>query len=207
MERLFKIHASQCWKIMSNGKGGNLSVTCQTFLKEWYADDREQIHSKYIDKGNLKETDAIDFAAKVLGYGVAEKNELTIQNEYMVGTCDVETHDSIIDVKCPWNKKTFLDNTEELDTNYEWQGRVYMSLYQKDKFILFYGLMDTPEMDWVEEVIYEDLPESDRWLAYQVDRDAVLEDAITERVIKCREWLDNYDTFVKSKVGRINHLM
>lgn len=206
MEREFKIHASQAWKIMSNGKGAGLSETCKTFLKEWYANDNEQIHSKYLDKGNEKESDAIDFAASVLGYGLAKKNEVTRSDEYMVGTCDIDFPDCITDVKCPWNRKTFLDNIYGADPQYIWQGRVYMRLWNKDKFILFYALMNTPETDYTPEIVYEDAPESDRWIAYQFNRDKSLEDAIIERVNLCREWLEGYDKQVKETIGKINQL-
>ena len=48
--RIFKIHCSQIGKIMGASKpAGQLSVTCKTFLKEWYANEYEEIHSKYIE--------------------------------------------------------------------------------------------------------------------------------------------------------------
>jgi hypothetical protein len=79
--RIFKIHCSQIGKIMGASKpAGNLSVTCKTFLKEWYANEYEEIHSKYIDKGNQVENELIDFMAIQLGYGMAEKNTTTFLN-------------------------------------------------------------------------------------------------------------------------------
>ena len=114
MDKIFLIHASQCHKIMGNAKTTDannlgLSQTCITFLKEWYANDNEQIYSKEINKGIEKEDDCIDFAAKVLGYGVAEKNKVSVSDEFMAGTCDVDLSDVVIDTKCPYNRKTFLD--------------------------------------------------------------------------------------------------
>jgi hypothetical protein len=188
---------------MGNGKGSNLSQTCQTFLKEWYANDQEQIHSKYLDKGNYVEEDNIDFAARVLGYGLLEKNIESRSDDYFIGCCDVDT-DVIIDVKSPWNRKTFLDSIEELDPNYEWQLRGYMRLYNKPKSILFYGLQNTPpEVNYGNEVTYDHLEESDRWFAFEVLRDEAIEQLIIERVIKCREWLEEHDKFIKSKIGRV----
>lgn len=203
--RIFKIHCSQIGKIMGASKpAGNLSVTCKTFLKEWYANEYEEIHSKYIDKGNQVENDLIDFMAIQLGYGMAEKNTTTLHDEFMVGTCDVDFPDCVVDVKAPYNRKTLHDNVDGINSDYEWQLHGYMNLYNKPKAILFYGLMDTPETDWTPEVIYSDMPEQERWLAYSVTRNDELIQSIKDRVLMCRAWLEEYDILVKSKLGRIN---
>jgi len=203
--RTFKIHCSQIGKIMGNSKpAGQLSVTAKTFLKEWYANEYEEIHSKYIDKGNQVENDLIDFMAIQLGYGMATKNEITLHDEYMVGICDVNFPDCIVDVKAPYNRKTLHDNVDGINSDYEWQLMGYMNLYNKPKAILFYGLMDTPETDWTPEVIYSDMPDNERWLAYSINRNNELIQAIKDRVLMCRAWLEEYDILVKSKLGHIN---
>jgi hypothetical protein len=206
MDKLFKIHCSQIGKIMSNAKSkGDLSVTCQTFLKEWYANEREEIHSKYITKGNLVEIDLIDFMAEQLGLGMAEKNEITLHNEWMVGTCDVATKHMVIDVKASWNRKTLQDQAiSEIDKDYEWQGRGYMALWDKPEFIVFHGLMNTPEeANYDGEVIYDDMPPNERWIAYKIKRDVTIEQEIIARVIQCRAWLEEYDKKVKSRLGKV----
>ena len=65
---LFKIRCSAIGKIMANAKKeGERSAGCITYLKEWYAEqmfgDREEIRSKYMDKGNFCENEAIDICA------------------------------------------------------------------------------------------------------------------------------------------------
>lgn len=203
--RTFKIHCSQIGKIMGASKpAGQLSVTCKTFLKEWYANEFEEIHSKYIDKGNQVENELIDFMAIQLGYGMAEKNTITLHDEFMVGTCDVNFPDLVVDVKAPYNRKTLQDNVDGINSDYEWQLQGYMNLYDKPKAILFYGLMDTPETDWTMEVVYSDMPDQERWIAYSVIRNDELIQAIKDRVLMCRAWLEEYDILVKSKLGRIN---
>lgn len=205
MEKLFRIHASQCWKIMSKGrKPGELSETCKTFLKEWYAGDNEQIHSKYLDKGNEVENDNIDFMAEVLGFGMADKNTVALSDEFMVGTCDVDLPSCVVDVKSPWNNKTLQDNINGINPDYEWQLRCYCRLYRKPKAILFYGLQNTPETDFSAEVSFDHIPKNERWIAYQIERDETLENQIITSVLACREWLAEYDKLVKSKLGRIN---
>jgi len=204
----FKIHCSQIGKIMGNAKvKGELSAGCKTFLKEWYADEKEQIWSKYLQKGNMVEGDCIDFMASVLGFGIASKNQYEpIEDEWFIGQCDVILSNLIVDVKSVWNRKTLQEAIiDPLDSDYEWQGRGYMHLYNKENFILFYGLLDTPaECNYDNEVIYSDMPEVERWVAYQVSHQEELIQQIIDKVERCREWLVEYDALVKSKRGRVN---
>lgn len=201
--RIFKIRCSQIGKIMGNAKvKGELSQTCKTYLHEWYANDKEQIHSKYMDKGNEVENDLIDFMAEVLGYGLAEKNTVRLHENWIEGECDVNLPDCIVDVKASWNKTTLHKQVlEGMDSDYRWQLIGYCHLYRKPKGILFFGLMNTPETDWAPEVIFEDLPPNERWIAYEVIPTKEDFEAIYDRVIKCREYLTEYDMLIKSKLG------
>jgi hypothetical protein len=126
-------------------------------------------------------------------------------DDYFVGSCDVELTDTIVDVKASWSIKTLHSAiTDGINKDYEWQLRGYMHLYNKPKAVLFYGLMDTPaEANYGNEVTYSHLPESERWVAYQVLHDASLVDAIIERVKQCRIYLEGYDAVIKSKLGRV----
>ena len=206
MDKIFKIRCSAIGKIIgASKKAGELSQTCKTYLHEWYANDNEPIHSKYFDKGNSCENDVIDMMSNVLGLGIAEKNVVSMEDDFFTGTCDVELIDAIVDTKAPWNNKSFLDSITEMDSDYEFQGRGYMRLYNKPNFILFYGLVDTPEhVNYGNEVSFEHLPLNERWIAFSIKRDLAIEMAIVQRVIECREYLEKYDVYVKSKIGKIN---
>ena len=206
MDKVFKIRCSAIGKIMgASKKAGELSQTCQTYLREWYANDNEPIHSKYFDKGNSCENDVIDMMSHVLGLGIAEKNVVSMEDDFFTGTCDVELPNTIVDTKAPWNNKSFLDSITDMDSDYEFQGRGYMRLYNKENFILFYGLVDTPEhVNYGNEVSFEHLDVNERWIAFSIKRDLVIEASIVQRVIECRAWLEKYDVFVKSKIGKIN---
>ncbi len=204
MTKLFKIHCSQIAKIMAKKKGDEIPVGAQTFLKEWYSGDHEEIQSKYIDKGNQVEIANIDFMAQVLGFGLAKKNEVVYSDEYFIGTPDVVDLPPCVEIKSPWDRKSLLDNMDGIDPQHEWQSRGYMRLLNRSEAIVFYGLQNTPATEWRDEVIYDDLPDSDRWIAYRVTRDLSIEEAIIERVKLCRVWLEKYDKEVKSKIGRIN---
>jgi hypothetical protein len=60
------------------------------------------------------------------------------------------------------------------------------------------------ECNFDNEVIYSDMPENERWVAYQIKHDAELIQQVIDKVEQCRLWLNEYDALVKSKVGRVN---
>ena len=207
MNKKFKIRCSQIGQIMSNAKTkGDLSAGCKTYLENWYANDNEEIHSKYFDKGNVVEQECIDLMAAVLSKGVCLKNDEYLENEYFSGTCDVQLDDCIVDVKSVWNRKGLHAACNGLDKDYEWQLMGYAHLYNKPKAILFYGLLDTPaECNFGNEVIYSDMPIQERWVAYNVELNPEAIQAVIDKVVKCREYLAEYDLKIKSKLGQLNN--
>jgi hypothetical protein len=202
--KYFKARPSSLGKLMSKSKKpGELSQTCITYLKECYAEDKEELSSKYLTKGILLENEAIEFASKVLYGGIkAYKNEDIYANEWLVGTPDVILENSIIDTKCSWNRKTLLDSALELNTDYEWQLRGYMFLCNKEFATLFYYLGDTPAAaNFGTKVSYSHLEDFERWVSYEFKRDLDKEQEIIDKVEQCREWLKNYDAEIQAKLG------
>ena len=183
-----------------------LPQTAKTYLEEWYSNENEFTFSKYTEKGLIVEDELIDFAANVLGYGIAEKNKIRLEDDYITGECDVNLSDVVIDVKAPWNKKTFYDHVlNGLTKDYEAQLKGYCHLYKKPKGILFYGLMDTPaDVNYDKEVIYSDMPDNQRWVAYTVNEDKEFINQVIERVKLCRKYLVEHDLKIKNKIGRLN---
>jgi hypothetical protein len=202
--KYFKARPSSLGKLMSKSKKpGELSQTCITYLKECYAEDKEELSSKYLTKGILLENEAIEFASKVLYGGIkAYKNEDIYANEWLVGTPDVILENSIIDTKCSWNRKTLLDSALELNTDYQWQLIGYMFLCNKDYATLFYYLGDTPAAaNYGVKVSYSHLEDFERWVSYEFKRDLDKEQEIIDKVEQCREWLKNYDAEIQAKLG------
>jgi len=200
----FKARPSALGKIMSKAKKPDeLSQTCITYLKTWYSGDIEELDSKYLTKGIILEDEAIEFASKVL-YGdiKAFKNENIYSNDWLIGTPDVVLENSIIDTKCSWNRKTFLDSALDLNTDYEWQLRGYMMLCEKPFSTLFYYLGDTPaEANYGKRVTYSHLENFERWVAYEFIRDFSIEQQIIDKVEQCREWLKKYDASIQERIG------
>lgn len=206
----FKIRCSAIGKIMGNGKGeGGLSQTCKTYLHEWYAGDNEPIHSKYLDKGIWLENDLIDFAAEQLGYGIASKNTLPAENEYLITEgCDILFHNLIVDTKACWDRKSLHDiATSKIDSDYEWQVLGYLELYKRKKGIVFHGLLNTPaEINYGLEMIFEGEGEEDkerRWVGFNVPYNPEKIQQIYLKVDECRKYLAEYDSLIKSKLGKV----
>lgn len=186
-----------------------LPDTAVSYLQEWYSGEEKQLRSKEIEKGLMCENECIQFMAHVLELGIAEKNRERFEDEYKSGEPDVLITDAVIDVKSPFDRRTLQAKCTGMENDYWWQGLTYCLLTKRNRFIIFYGLMDTDEsVNYGEEVIYSDLPDNERWIAYEVTfTDAQLAEydkQINDRVMLCRDWLNKYDAEVKSKMGRIN---
>lgn len=200
----FKIRASQIGKIMGESKPkGQLSSTCITYLKEWYSEqmygERADIRSKYLDKGNMCENEAIDVISERLNLGIAFKNVNFFEDDYLTGTPDILTETMVIDAKCSWDGKTFLDSvTSDINKDYEWQLIGYMALTKRVEAKLCYVLLDTPEeANYGTEVIYSNIPIEKRFKSFNIEYSEEKIKAIEEKVIQCRTWLNEYGLKVK----------
>lgn len=126
-----------------------LSDTAKAFVRKVWLEVQKGVYldvkSKYLDKGLYAEEDAITLLSNVEGVFYV-KNEERRTNSDHTGECDIfkefPNKKIVIDTKCSWSPETFMNATE--DVNYEWQGRVYMELWNADEFHLKYCLVDAP---------------------------------------------------------------
>jgi hypothetical protein len=107
------------------------------------------VQTKPMQKGIAAETDAIELLNKVLDRKF-QKNQISKQNAWLIGTADIVDEDYIIDIKCSWDWESFY--VAKSDPMYEWQLRAYMMLYGKPKAALAYCLVDTPQFLIYDEV-------------------------------------------------------
>lgn len=183
-------------------KPSDLPAGAISYLKEWYAEqlfnDGEEIYSKYTDKGNMCEAEAIDMIAENLGYCFLDKNEEHLSNSFLTGTPDIITENYVLDAKCPFNGKTFLEAcTGKLNNDYWWQMQGYMALTGLMVAKVCYCLIDTPEdCNYGRAVSYQSAPY--RFKAFHVDRDEGAITAIANRVAMCNEWLKKYELEVQN---------
>jgi hypothetical protein len=127
-----------------------LSDTAKAFVRKVWLQVQKGVYidikSKYLEKGLYREEDAISLLTDVDGVFYV-KNEERRSNSDHTGECDIfkefPEKKVIIDIKCSWNPETFMNS--EPDSDYEWQGRIYMELWDADEFYLRYCLLDAPE--------------------------------------------------------------
>ena len=126
-----------------------LSDTAKSFIeKTWLFNEKgfyEELSSKYVEKGNFKEDDGIILVSEIEN-SIYEKNAERKTIGHITGEadifCTINGVKVIKDIKSSWSPLTFMNG--ELSTIYEWQGRVYMMLYDADEFHLHYTLTDCP---------------------------------------------------------------
>jgi hypothetical protein len=199
-------------------KGESLSQTAKSYLLELAIEEKygiqKEFWSRYTDKGNQVENEAIKLVGEVLDVGFIYKNEENLTNEYVTGTPDVNT-DVLIDVKSSWDAFTFFDKVIEEELNnkdYYYQLQGYMWLTDKQEALLCYCLIDTP-LQIVEDEIRREhwkqnlISESDDLRAFVeakhsythvdplkrvkthiIKRDEEVIEAIKTRIEECREY-------------------
>jgi hypothetical protein len=218
-----KVRCSQIGKIMTNPrtKGERLSQTTKSYILELAIQEKYGIHkefwSRYTDKGNEVEPEAIKLTESVLDVGFIYKNEEQFSNDWVTGKPDVNT-DVLIDVKSSWDAFTFFDKVIENELNnkdYYYQLQGYMWLTDKQEALLCYCLIDTPlqivedeirREHWKQNLISESsdlrefvedkhtfghIPMEKRVKTHVVKRDDEVIEAIKTRIEECREYYNN----------------
>ncbi len=100
---------------------------------------------KFMRKGIACEVMSIELLNSVL-FKNYTKNTTRIESDLLTGECDILQPGYIRDIKTAWSLQTFPALKEEAhDSDYEYQGRAYMHLYDRPMFHLDYCLVTTPE--------------------------------------------------------------
>ncbi|MCY4781686.1 hypothetical protein ORI89_18695 [Sphingobacterium sp. UT-1RO-CII-1] len=228
----FKIRCSAISNIMGI-KG--LGKTGYDYLNEWMKEQiyerRKDFASKYFDKGNACEDEAIQYAAENLGWGEVHKNDEWFENDFMQGTPDVmrPKADTIIDIKNSWDCFTFpLYDTIIPSKGYDDQLQGYTELTNYGKAQLVYCLMDAPldlmkkemsRLSWKEgyrgeippevyqkvkeDMTYSNLPPELRLKVFEVERDPKRILAIADRVLECRKYIESTGFYSQSFLKEI----
>jgi len=206
-----KFRASQLGKLMTSSrtKGEALSQTAKTYIIEQAKQDfygyKAQLMNKYVLKGIEQEQDSIDLL-NLVRLEDYKKNEHRIENEWLSGSCDIITENLIIDIKSSWSLETFPATSYELKdlSEYEWQGRAYMWLYDRPSFELVYTMYDTDDTlltDWDNKSIHKvnHIPAHHRVTVLRYERDLAIEEQIKERLRACSEYYAQYVNGLNNK--------
>lgn len=212
-------------------KSGKITQGVETYLKQIYFQVKkgfkEEVTSKYLEKGKFCEEDSITMLQNTLFRGkniLCVKNKERVSDSFTIGEHDVKVGSTIIDCKNCWDWITF--ENADLTWEYEWQIRDYMRLNKCDTGILFYCLLNLPEHmliekemqlfrtqkkwatnedpDFIEACVelrkmynFEKYPPEERFKAFTIERDIAYENKIIKSVKEARAWLNE---FHKSKL-------
>jgi hypothetical protein len=182
----------------SRTKGEALSQTAKSYIiqkaKEDFYDYRSELNNKYITKGLAQEQDSIDLL-NLVRFESYKKHEQRAENEWLTGSCDILTDDLIIDIKTSWSLDTFPATNYELKdlSDYEWQGRAYMWLYDMPSFELCYVMVTTaPEImgDYENGALHyaDHIAPEKRITSITFARDKEIEIQMAERLILANEF-------------------
>ncbi len=194
----FKVRATSSGLIMTNprSKSETFSKTTLTFVEDWLKEQiygiKKDFSSKYTQKGNLLEDEAIDKAIEWLDLPFILKNELPLSDTHFTGTPDLILEDEVLDIKVSWDAFTFPLFDNEIPTkDYFYQLQVYMALTGKRKARLVYVLLNTPEeiSPWELKHDYNELDKKYRIKTFTIEYDEVLIADLRKRVDQIREYL------------------
>jgi len=205
-----KWRPSQLGKLMTNSRSKSevLSETAKAEIRKIAKQDfygySSELRTKPMIKGTDWEQDGIDLLNEVR-FTKYTKNTLRLENELMTGCCDILLDDLIIDIKSSWSLETFPATPDEGDnSDYEWQGRAYMWLYDRPSFELIYTMYDTPNdllTDWDNLSIHKvsHIDPAKRITVIRYERDQQYEELIKERLIHCSEYYSQYVNILNNK--------
>lgn len=207
----------------------------EVYARELY-DFKKELNNKYVNKGWEVEPEAIEELSLQVRYPM-EKNEEVFSSEYFVGTPDVITKNMVFDVKSSYDWITFLSNIpSELDPMYVAQVNGYLDLLGYDTGYIAYVLLDTPEsirnkekfyllssMDVISEespsfvkaweekeknMIFSNHPIEERILLFEVKKDQELLERAKQKVIKARQFLEEfYYTHKSFNISSLNKIL
>jgi hypothetical protein len=198
-----KFRSSSLGKLMTSARSKSevLSQTAKSHIeqlaKENFFNYRNQISSRYLDKGQQQEPDSIELLNTVRMESYT-KHIGRVSNDYLTGECDIITSDTIIDIKTSWSIDTWPALPQDgINSDYEWQMRAYMMLYDRPQAEVIYCLVTTdPDLlssfDNHELHQVDHIPADKRITVLQYDRDILVEAEIMERLAICSEYYENY---------------
>ena len=153
-EKPLIVRARDCYKLMTNprSKEDELSETTKSWLKEMAVEEvlglRKVVDTKPMMKGTLCVHESVDLYNQVMTSGY-KKNCVTREKYGFSGTPNLLGNDIVIKITTSWDATTFPFFQDEANilvkkSGYDWQCRVYMMLFGKNRAAVSYCLVDTP---------------------------------------------------------------
>jgi hypothetical protein len=194
---IFKIRASASGKLMVNpcAKNETLSKTTKSYVQEWAKEHiygvKNEIKSKYLDKGLMLEDTAIDKAIEWLDLPFTMKNEKFFEDDFFCGTPDLIVEDTVYDIKCSWSCFSFPLFEKEIPTkDYYYQLQTYLHLTGCKKAVLTYVLLNTPEeLTYEPQHNYDAVDKKFKIKTFEIDYDSEVIEELKNRIINVREYI------------------
>ncbi len=149
-----KFRSSSMWKLMTEprSKKEPLSETCITHLVDLFVQykygRKEFVTSKYLDKGNEREEQAIGLLSFLTQISY-EKNTTRLENKFIQGEPDLYNGESIhnakrtLDIKSSWSTHTFFrTKNKPVEKEYIYQGLSYCDLTGADVHSVVFCLVN-----------------------------------------------------------------
>lgn len=167
----------------------------KSIAKEFVYGFHKVVTTKYMSKGLAVEDKCIELYNNVL-FTNYKKNKIRKNDSLLTGEVDIDTGKRIIDIKASWDWDTFPAVSEDgIDSMYEWQGRGYMRLWDRDEFENAFCMVDTPDellrYEQPELHIASHIPPNMRVTRVEYFRDMNLEKKIEIKVHAAQEYLAN----------------
>lgn len=215
--KLFRCSAlAKIWSANGELTQGNITYLRELFIEDVYG-VRNEVTSKYFEKGKFTEEDGITLLGQTIHKGkLIRKNKERKFNDYICGECDVDILEWIYDNKAAYDLLTF--GKAHLSTDYFLQLHGYMWLWGKTRSRLFYSLNNTPEHmivdeerklfykggfltmespDYLEACVelralhnYDHMPLEQRFKLWDVEYDYEIIDKLIKKIDKCRKKLN-----------------
>lgn len=223
----YLFHASSTGKILTDSRTKDpLGETCKKHLMECWVEDTygrsREFTNKYVEKGLACEEDSITLYSR-MKKELYFKNQEELSNEFLRGTPDIITDDTVIDIKTSWSIHTFFEVLAvAIKKDYLYQLHSYMALTGRRKAKLAYVLVNAPdflltrEKDYLarnmglidrdtnpdylqgcEEIdkamTFDDIPLTDRYIELSIDYDQKEIHRIYDRVNICRGFMNSIE--------------
>lgn len=194
--------ASSIGRLMTEPKTkseGPLSQGARTLVREMAAQAilgvDFDVSDRKLEKGIRVEPESLALLNRVLGRSLVKNTERRT-DAFFSGECDLLDDDEVTDMKSAWSAQTFpicmADVADAQRKMYEFQGRVYMRLWNRPRFRIGYCLVDTPEdligYEPLQLHVVSHIPEHLRVTTWVIERDAAIEAAMVEKVKHARAY-------------------
>lgn len=182
----------------------------------------------FLKKGTDMELEAAELLSRIDKREYKLSNEI-IENDYLVGKCDIVCPDKIIDLKISWNVNSFLKaRTTKLSFDYWCQVQGYMELWNIDEAEVVFLLLNTPieliekekvkllnkfmigeierdryetEMDSIQSAFtYSNTPLKKRHFRFRIKREPEMFETAYKKIEKARLWVADFERDMKKNI-------